>query len=506
MVKNKLKVAVTTICFLTTVVLGGCGQSETLSMENNVKIVNSGSKYKNATVIELETNTAKVDGKQVEEFDYTWNCDPGTVHDEIEDAPAEYFTGKKPDTEAAVYIDHELYYYPLLDESGFTMINYDGEKEWAYYYTDGENDDYIFATLPVLGQSLPTNMMHSAKEAAENKVLHITKAGTYVLKGAFKGQIKVDLGEDAYDNAMEKVTLILDGADVECSVAPGIIFENVYECDENWEDEERTDATVDTKLAGANIVLADGSENYILGTNVFRMLKNKYKDADSRDEIKLQKKMRKVDGALYSYMSMNIDGGKKGNGVLTVDAGFEGVDSELHLTVNGGNITINSQDDGMNVNEDHKSVISFLGGDVTINAALGAEGDGVDSNGYIGVDGATLRVNGIRMPDSELDSEDGVYYTSGDIYLDGEKQSYTSGDIFKETKRNGFESEMKPENFDDKNLDEHNFPEGMQRPQKPLMNSQAKENFDIQEFKEKVNELDDNATYEDVLKLLGIDF
>lgn len=43
-------------------------------------------------------------------------------------------------------------------------MNYDGEREWAYYYTDGENSDYIFATLPDLGNSLPAQMMHSEEE------------------------------------------------------------------------------------------------------------------------------------------------------------------------------------------------------------------------------------------------------------------------------------------------------------------------------------------------------
>ena len=51
------------------------------------------------------------------------------------------------------------------------------------------------------------------------------------------------------------------------------------------------------------------------------------------------KKLHKYDGAFYSKMSMNGDGGAKGTGVLTIDAENEGLDSELHLTINGGTIT-----------------------------------------------------------------------------------------------------------------------------------------------------------------------
>lgn len=418
-------------------VAAGCGQKGMTSMTNDVTIASSGKVYPNATVIELKEDSAYIEDKQISEYDYTWNCDPSESHDEVKNAPAEYYTGDKPETNEAVYIDHELYYYPMLDESGFKKVNYDGEQEWAYYYTDGVNNDYIFATLPVLGESIPAQMMHTEEEAMDNKVLHITKAGTYVLTGSWKGQVNVNLGEDAYADEECKVTLILDGADIECSVAPGIIFYNAYECDNTWEEAEVTDSNVDTESAGAVLLIADDSENYVLGQNVFRMLKTKYKDEDSTDKVKLQKKMRKTDGALYSYVSMNICGGEEGNGKLTVDSGFEGIDSELHLSVYGGNIVINSQDDGMNVNEDHVSVISFFGGNVTINAALGREGDGVDSNGYIVVNGGSISVNGIRVPDSALDSEDGIYYYSGDVIIDGEKQEYESGSVFRETRAEG---------------------------------------------------------------------
>lgn len=473
-----------TLAFATT----GCGNKETatMSMANDVSIVCSNKSYSDAKIIKLSTTEASLDGENIQEYSYTWNCDPTVAHDEVENAPAEYYTGEKPNADAAVYIDHEMYYYPALSETDFQLVNYDGEREWAYYYKDGENEDYIFATLPYLNNALPNQMMHTKEEADQNKVLHITVPGTYVLTGAWKGQIKVDLGDtdDVFADENAKVTLILDGADIECSVAPGIIFYNVYECDNTWEDSERTDATIHTELAGANIVLADNSENYVSGTNVFRMLKTKYKDEDSKDEVKAQKKLRKTDGALYSYMTMNIGGEASGNGKLTVDAGYEGIDSELHLNVKGGMITINSQDDGMNVNEDHVSVISFAGGEVTINPALGAEGDGVDSNGYIALNGGTVRVNGVRIPDNALDSEDGIYYNSGALYIDGTEQQYETGSVF--------------QSAGGKQMGE------MPRGDRDFMRPDGVSDFDIKEFKEKVAELGDDATYEDVLELLGM--
>lgn len=487
--KNLRKLLMAGLCLGIICGMTGCGKSQ-LRIEKK--------KYPDAVILELNQNQAKANGKEIEQFDYTWHCDPSQVHDEVENAPAEYYTGTKPETGAGVYIDQELYYYPLLDEDKFQKVNYDGEQEWAYYYNDGKNDDYIFATLPNLGNGIPAQMMHSEEEAAANKVLHITQPGTYVLVGEWNGQINVDCGEDAYEDENAKVTLILDGATVSCTVAPGIIFKNVYECDHNWEDTERTDATIQTIDAGANLIIADGSQNHISGANVFRMLKTKYKDDESTDEIKLQKKLRKTDGALYSYMTMNIDGEKTKDGGLFVNSSFEGIDSELHLNVKGGSISINSQDDGMNGNEDHVSVVAFTGGTVNI-TVCGAEGDGVDSNGYILVDGGTILVNGVRVPDSALDSEDGVYYKSGSVIIDSVEQKYEPDSVFKETRMGGdfpggdeFPGRENPG-------DKEKFEGG---PKNPGDRMPMPQDFDIKEFKEKVAGLSDDATFEDVMELL----
>lgn len=459
--------------------LAACGNTDTPAETENVS-------YENARILVLDGDTAALDGADLEIFDYTWHCDPSAVHNEVDNAPAEYYTGTKPDTDAAAYIDHELYYFPALDESNFRLVNYDGENEWAYYYTDGENDDYIFATLPQLGNSLPTQMMHTEAEAAENQVLHITEPGTYILQGEWSGQIWVDLGDkdETFTDPNAKVTLVLAGADINCTVAPGIVFYSAYECDNGWEDADAHSADVDTADAGVTVIVADGTENSVSGTNVFRMLKTKYKSDDDDSAVKVQKKMRKTDGALYSYVTMNICGEAENTGVLTVNSGFEGIDSELHLHFMGGNITVNSQDDGVNVNEDDVSVVLFTGSTVTLNAAQGAEGDGVDSNGYIVLNGSTVSVNGVVAPDSALDSEDGITYYGGTVIIDGAEQSYTAGDVFRETGGMGG---------------------GFGGMGDPMMSDPNRmgQDFDLKKFKEEVAALGDDATLNDVLALLG---
>lgn len=433
----------------------------------------------------LSEHSALLDGEPVAEYDYTWHCDPSVSHDEVKNAPAEYHTGTQPDTDAAAYIDSDLPYYPMLPEEGFTLVNYDGEQEYAYYYTDGEHDEYIFATLPRLGNALPTDMMHTEAEAAENRVLHITRPGTYSIDGIWLGQIRVELGDkdEVFADETKKVTFILNGVEVNCTVAPGILFESAYETDHEWETREvgaseSAPYEMDAADAGVTVLLAEGTENDVTGKNVYRMLKTKYKDESSTDAVKVQKKQRKTDAAFYSCVSMTIGG----SGSLYVISGFEGLDSELHLTILGGNIAIYSQDDGINVNEDHVSTVRFAGGDVVLYPAKGAEGDGVDSNGYIVLDGGTLRVNGVRPPDSALDSECGMTYLGGLVILDGVLQTYTPGAVYRES------------------ID---VPGGMGGTDFPGMGGGFSMDFDLADFKAKVAALPDDATLEDVLALLG---
>lgn len=439
-------------------------------------------KYEDAHIIELSGNSATIDGEAIKEYDYTWHIDPTQVHDEVKNSPAEYHTGTKP--EGTIYIDHDLIYYPKQEESSFKLLNYDGDNEYASYYKDGENNEYIFSTLPSF-RTFPSNMMHSEEEANKNVVLHIKEVGKYVLKGTFKGQINIDLDdEEAFTNEDAKVTLILNGVDIECTVAPAIIFNNLYECDNTWEEEGyEASNNVDTTNAGANVIIADDSSNTVKGANIYRILKTVYKNEESKDEIKVQKKAYKVDAPFYSCVSMNINSEEKGNGELTIKSSFEGLDSELHLTINGGNITIESQDDGINVNEDNVSVLTINGGVLNILSGQGDEGDGIDSNGYVTINGGKTYIYNIEAPDNYIDSEDGILCNGGEVYMDDVPYEMQIGQLVWEI---GNERRREGQGF------------GI-GPGDPFMN----QNFNLEEFKKKMAELDDSATLQDIYELLG---
>lgn len=252
---------------------------------------------------------------------------------------------------------------------------------------------------------------HTEEEAAEHELVTITKPGKYIISGKMKGQLAVDLGENAKDDPKAKVTLIFNGADITCEIAPAVIFYNVYECGKE-----------DTSEAGANVVITDGSVNYINGANVAKI----YKDDGEA------KKLHKYDGAFYSRMSMIIDGGEEDTGVLNIEAENEGLNSEMHLTINGGNINISAQDDGINANEDGVSVITVNGGGIIVSGGLGAEGDGIDSNGKIVINGGKLWAFGNgRTGDGGIDADMGITVNGGSVAAFGSRNDSVTalGDV-----------------------------------------------------------------------------
>lgn len=276
------------------------------------------------------------------------------------------------------------------------------------YYESGKDASY--------GEGTESDA-HTYEEASKHLVIHITESGTYRVSGKLEnGQIFVDLGDDAKKDPEAVVTLILDNVDITCTVAPAIFFYNVYECGDK--DEANATAIVDTSAAGANVIIANGSINTVNGSYVARIYKPGTTD-----------KLHKYDGAFYSKRSMNIFDEGNGTGVLNIVAENEGLDSEMHLTINGGNISITSQNDGINTNEDNISVTTVNGGALTINAGLGEEGDGIDSNGFIVINGGSILTSSCdKGADGGIDADRDILINGGIVMACGNNNGAVSSE------------------------------------------------------------------------------
>ncbi|MBQ9432868.1 MAG: carbohydrate-binding domain-containing protein, partial [Synergistaceae bacterium] len=365
--------------------------------------------------LNADDNTATMNGTAIPSYNYVWHADP--------DHRDEYYTLGSSTTELTedyvnnaitenIYIARDIRYMPNTLSFTGTAKN-DEETEYAAYYSDsvaaevaaelgsGFSGPYIFATLPMSTGGMPggqdggmtppdggfpsgdrtppnmrsavsnsdiaafSTMTHSASEAYNNPVLHIHEAGVYRLSGTWHGQIWIDVDDES------DVFVILDGVTVSCDVAPAIVFHDLYECGPTDEDTvASTWRTLGSNLAneaGAVVVIADGSTNNFSGTNVYRMLKaQKKKDSvttiDGTD-VSQQKKRYKMDGAFYSFVSMVIGAeSENATGVLNITSDYEGLDTEMHLTIDSGTVNVTADEDGINVNEDYVSVFTMDGG------------------------------------------------------------------------------------------------------------------------------------------------
>ena len=257
---------------------------------------------------------------------------------------------------------------------------------------------------------------HSQEEADAHTVVHITEPGTYEISGTLDaGQIFVDLGDGTKDEKEAVATVILNNADITCTVAPAIFFYRTYECAENVEEEDAT-MDVDLSTAGANLVLAKGSINKVQGSYVAEI----YESCElnkNETKVKDSKRLHKYDGAVYSRRSINVSG----EGFLEIIAENEGFCSEMHMSIWDGDIVIKSGNDGINVNEDNVSVFAMNGGNLTIQVTgETGEGDGIDSNGWLLVNGGVLNSSACATSmDAGVDADKGIYINGGTVIASG---------------------------------------------------------------------------------------
>ena len=213
----------------------------------------------------------------------------------------------------------------------------------------------------------------------QNRVITITDAGTYVFSGtATDAQIAV-AAEDS-----DNVRVVLNGVDITCRTAAAI---QIYSA---------TDPRTEGEY-GVTIEIAEGSENVVNGSHTKKT---------ETDNVK-------HDAAISSNVSLGFEG----TGDLTVNGDIEGIEAKYgHLTFNGGNIVINSHDDPINASEDGIAVVSINDGYIfsSVTSDPQYEGDGLDSNGFIKINGGTaINLAHPYSMDSGIDSDGGSYINGG---------------------------------------------------------------------------------------------
>ncbi len=106
-----------------------------------------------------------------------------------------------------------------------------------------------------------------------------------------------------------------------------------------------------------------------------------------------------------------------------------------------------SLDDGINTKISKDSVIYIKGGKIIVNAGIdNHEGDGIDGNGYILIDGGEIISSSNPRSDSGLDSNNGILIDGGRVYAIGSSMDMAEKESKQSTMNLIFNSAILPNN------------------------------------------------------------
>ena len=151
------------------------------------------------------------------------------------------------------------------------------------------------------------------------------------------------------------------------------------------------------------------------------------------------------DDSIHADSKLVINGGN-----YTVDA-HEGLEA-TYIVINDGDIVINASDDGINAAQKvntYTATVEINGGNITINMAQG-DTDGVDSNGYVIINGGTISVNAQNSFDAELGSE----FNGGTLIINGQEVDEIPADMMAGGMGGGFGQMGQPSGMPNRTMPE----------------------------------------------------
>lgn len=306
------------------------------------------------------------------------------------------------------------------------------------YFTEKDNDtSYDESTASKIELSgLSANVSGDGVTVSESTVT-IAKSGTYVISGQSDGvQIKVEADESADVHLVLKGATMTNANAAISATSAGHVYLTLAEgttnslSDSSSNSDEKADAAffskVDLTINGKGTLNVDGKKNNgIKANDTLHITGGTYNitavgDAfNVNDELNITGTTMTIDAkedGIHASGDLVID-----SGTYTVKNSTEGLEGKS-ITINGGDISIYSTDDGVNAANKNaqQSEIFFTmnGGNLTVEVGQG-DTDPIDSNGNITVTGGTIKMTG----QTGFDFDGTATYTGGDIYLNGEKQT-----------------------------------------------------------------------------------
>ena len=306
------------------------------------------------------------------------------------------------------------------------------------YFTEKDNDtsydENTASKIELSGSS--ANVFGDGVTVSESTVT-ITKSGTYVISGQSDGvQIKVEADESADVHLVLKGATMTNANAAISATSAGHVYLTLAEgttnslSDSSSNSDEKADAAffskVDLTINGKGTLNVDGKKNNgIKANDTLHITGGTYNITAVGDAFNVNDELN------ITGTTMTIDAKEDGihaSGDLVIDSGTYNVKNSTEglegksITINGGDITIYSTDDGVNAANKNaqQSEIFFTmnGGNLTVEVGQG-DTDPIDSNGNVTVTGGTIKMTG----QTGFDFDGTATYTGGDIYLNGEKQT-----------------------------------------------------------------------------------
>ena len=348
-----------------------------------------------------------------------------------------------------------------------TAITISAKNSQSSYFTEKDYDtSYDESTASKIELSGSSASVSGDGVTVSGSTVTITKSGTYVISGQSDGvQIKVEADKSA------DVHLVLKGATITntnaaiSATSAGHVYLTLAEgtinslSDSSSNSDDKANAAlfskVDLTINGSGTLNVDGKKsNAIKANDTLHITGGTYTITAVGDAFNVNDELNitgttmtidaKEDGVKVDndedtsvgtmYLSNNNitatagDDGIHASGDLVIDSGTytvknstEGLEGKS-ITINGGDISIYSTDDGVNAANKNaqQSEIFFTmnGGNLTVEVGQG-DTDPIDSNGNVMVTGGTIKMTG----QTGFDFDGTATYTGGDIYLNGEKQT-----------------------------------------------------------------------------------
>lgn len=236
-------------------------------------------------------------------------------------------------------------------------------------------------------------------------IINIQKEGTYEITGALNDcQIAIN-----GNKIEEQVELILNNVHITCNDAPAIF---VY-CKDYI-----------NSMNKVKITLAEGTVNSITGyrikesvigwTDQEEIIYSIQKGYDTKDRENFEE--YKYNGAISSDLELIFDG----KGTLNVTSyKKEGIEVKSNIRFFDGVYNIIAMDDAINACADY-SIVEINGGTLLTKVFREAEeGDGIDSNGSIIINGGNVYAFSYDEVETGLDTIEGVMINGGKVFILG---------------------------------------------------------------------------------------